>query len=120
MEELAQTIARTVATWVELGASLLIAIGAIQALCTALPAAFLPGWVAGARRHAWKGLGRWLVLALEFELAADIIRSAIAPTWTDIGQLAAIAVIRTFLNYFLERELSSDSGDSAPGTSRGT
>ena len=36
----------------------------------------------------------WLLLALEFELAADIIRSAIAPTWQDIGQLGAIAVIR--------------------------
>jgi len=33
------------------------------------------------------------------------VRSAIAPTWDDIGQLAAIAAIRTFLNYFLERDL---------------
>jgi uncharacterized membrane protein len=44
-------------------------------------------------------------LGLEFELAADIIRTAIAPTWTDIGQLAAIGLIRTFLNYFLEKDL---------------
>ena len=118
MEELSQTIGRTVATWVELGAALLIAVGAIQAFCTALPAVFLPrNWVVGARRHAWKGLGRWLVLALEFELAADIIRSAIAPTWTDIGQLAAIAVIRTGLNYALERDLAVEpQAESGRGT----
>lgn len=50
-------------------------------------------------------LGRWLTLALEFELGADILRTAIAPTWTDIGQLAAIATIRTLLNYFLQKEI---------------
>ena len=47
----------------------------------------------------------WLLLGLEFELAADIIGSAISPTWQDIGELGAIAVMRTFLNYFLERDL---------------
>jgi len=47
----------------------------------------------------------WLILALEFELAADIVRSAISPSWSDIGQLGAIAAIRTVLNYFLERDI---------------
>lgn len=51
-------------------------------------------------------LGRWLALGLEFALAADILRSAIAPTWHEIGQLAAIAVLRTALNYFLEGEIN--------------
>ena len=50
-------------------------------------------------------LGRSLALALEFELGADILKTAVAPTWNDIGLLAAIAVLRTALNYFLEREL---------------
>ena len=50
-------------------------------------------------------LGRWLALALEFELGADILRTAIAPTWNEIGQLAAIATIRTALNYFLQQEI---------------
>ena len=44
-------------------------------------------------------------LGLEFELAADVIGSVISPTWMDIGELGAIAVIRTFLNYFLEQDL---------------
>ncbi len=51
------------------------------------------------------GLGRSLGLALEFLLAADILATAIAPSWEAIGKLAAIATIRTLLNYFLEREL---------------
>jgi uncharacterized membrane protein len=55
----------------------------------------------------------WLLLGLEFELAADIIRTANAPTWTDIGQLAAIGVIRTFLNYFLEKDLEKYEPRSA-------
>jgi len=50
-------------------------------------------------------LGRWLAVALEFELAADILRTAVAPTWTEIGQLAAIVVLRTVLNYFLQQEI---------------
>src|SRR5262249_34444347 len=63
----------------------------------------------GALRHAWLEFARWLVLGLEFMLAADIVRTVIAPTWQEIGQLAAIAVIRTFLNFFLERDLEAAS-----------
>jgi uncharacterized membrane protein len=58
--------------------------------------------------------GSWLILALEFELAADVIRSAIAPTWEDIGKLGAIAAIRTFLNYFLERDIDSSTEGLIP------
>ena len=50
-------------------------------------------------------LARYLIVALEFQLAADILGTAIAPGWDEIGQLAAIAAIRTVLNYFLEREI---------------
>jgi uncharacterized membrane protein len=49
--------------------------------------------------------GRWLSLALEFQLAADIVNTTIAPSLDALGKLGAIAVIRTFLNYFLNREL---------------
>ncbi|NET42304.1 DUF1622 domain-containing protein [Okeania sp. SIO2B3] len=50
-------------------------------------------------------LGISLVLALEFLLAADIVGTAISPSWSDIGRLAAVAGIRTFLNFFLEKEV---------------
>lgn len=54
-------------------------------------------------------LGKSLALALEFLLAADVLRTAVAPNWDDIGKLAAIAAVRTILNYFLERELKHTS-----------
>jgi uncharacterized membrane protein len=53
-------------------------------------------------------LGRFLVIALEFQLAADIIGTAVAPSWEQISKLAAIALIRTFLSYFLDREIKTE------------
>ena len=50
-------------------------------------------------------LARYLALALEFQLAADILSTTIAPTWDKIGKLAVIAIIRTALNFFLMREM---------------
>ncbi len=58
-------------------------------------------------------LARYLVLALEFQLAADVLETAILPEWTKIGQLAAIAAIRTALNYFLTQELSEEKRELA-------
>lgn len=57
------------------------------------------------RRAVWLTYARWLVAALTFQLAADIIESSVAATWEAVGRLAAIALIRTFLNYFLERDV---------------
>jgi uncharacterized membrane protein len=54
------------------------------------------------------GLARVLSLALEFQLAADIVGTAISPDWDQIGKLAAVAAIRTFLNHFLQRELAGE------------
>ncbi|RKR86031.1 putative membrane protein [Micromonospora pisi] len=53
-------------------------------------------------------LGRFLTLGLEFQLAADVLRTAIAPSFQQIGQLAAIATIRTALNFFLRREIEQE------------
>lgn len=52
-------------------------------------------------------LGRWLAISLEFLLAADVLLTAVAPTWDEIGKLAAIATIRTALNYFLQQEIEA-------------
>ena len=57
------------------------------------------------QRDVWLRYARWLVAGLTFQLAADILETSIAPEWDDIGRVAAIAVIRTALNYFLERDL---------------
>jgi uncharacterized membrane protein len=53
----------------------------------------------------WLSYARWLVAALTFQLAADIIETSIAPTWDDVERLAVIAVVRTLLNYFLEKDV---------------
>jgi uncharacterized membrane protein len=53
-------------------------------------------------------LGRYLSIGLEFQLGADILSTAIAPSWDEIGKLAAIAVIRTGLNYFLMQEMKEE------------
>jgi uncharacterized membrane protein len=53
-------------------------------------------------------LARFLAIALEFQLGADILSTAVAPSWDAIGKLGAIAVIRTTLNYFLDREMREE------------
>lgn len=64
-------------------------------------------------------LGRFLALGLEFQLASDILSTTVAPTFEEIAQLAAIAAIRTVLNYFLRKEIEEEreeikqEGDSA-------
>lgn len=56
-------------------------------------------------RDVYLRYARWLITGLTFQLAADIIETSLTPSWNDIGRLAAIAVIRTFLSYFLERDM---------------
>ena len=53
-------------------------------------------------------LGRFLALGLEFQLASDVLRTAIAPSFEELGKLAAVAAIRTALNFFLAREIREE------------
>lgn len=116
MEEIFKEIAVRIALGVELVAALVIAYGAIEALISLfIPRKrFKSAKLLHKRRQVFLRFGVWLLLGLEFELAADIVRSAISPTWTDIGQLGAIAVIRTVLNYFLERDIREFDEDLTP------
>ena len=82
----------------------MIVIGAIQAITAAIRE-FLRQKMPIAPLAVFRGFAGWLALALEFLLAADTWKSAISPTWTEIGQLAAIAAIRTSLNYSLGHDL---------------
>lgn len=107
MESYFSSIASYVALALELASVVMVALGGIEAAWHAFRPLFGGRSVLGARRTAWLSLARWLLLGLEFMLAADIVRTAISPDWTAIGQLGAIAVIRTFLNYFLERDLEA-------------
>jgi uncharacterized membrane protein len=115
MEELLRNIAAYTALGVEAAAVIIIAFGALETLV--LVAGQVAGFIARAedwRMNLFVRFGRWLILGLQFALAADIVRSVISPTWNDIGQLAAIAVIRTFLNHFLEKDLEDADFLSKP------
>jgi uncharacterized membrane protein len=82
--------------WIVVGVVYLL-IGALRALAT------------GASNHdkrvIWLGFARVLVAGLSIQLAADVIESSISTSWEAIGRLGAIAVIRTFLDYFLGRDV---------------
>jgi uncharacterized membrane protein len=88
-----------------------VAFGTVEAFVRLVRVAITPSATHGERKTIWRKYGMWLLLALEFELAADIVGSIVSPTWQDVGQLGAIAVIRTFLNYFLGRDLEN-AGES--------
>jgi uncharacterized membrane protein len=90
---------------IELMAVVVIAYGSIEAFVVLVRTVFAHVSMED-RRTAWLRFLRFLVVALTFQLAADLVHIAIARGWEDLGRVAAIAVIRTFLAYFLERDLS--------------
>jgi uncharacterized membrane protein len=90
---------------VEAAAGLIIALSALQAVYQSLLYFLKRSSLDNVPESVRLTLGKWLALALEFELAADILRTAVAPTWNEIGQLASIIILRTALNFFLQREI---------------
>ncbi|KAF1721245.1 DUF1622 domain-containing protein [Pseudoxanthomonas wuyuanensis] len=109
MEDIFKNIATYVALALEAISILVVAVGGLEAAYRSLWPLLRGRVTHGMRRAAWLSLARWLLLGLEFMLAADVVRTAISPDWEAIGQLGAIAVIRTFLNFFLERDLEAAS-----------
>ncbi|MFE6717670.1 DUF1622 domain-containing protein [Streptomyces albidoflavus] len=98
---------------VEFGGAAVIFIGAVWAFVQFLLLGVRRGRPRNARPIAGfnrirLSLGRFLALGLEFQLAGDVLRTAIAPSFDQIGQLAAIAAIRTGLNFFLGREIEAE------------
>src|SRR5262245_6671258 len=105
MEELFRSFAFTIALLVEALAAAIIAIGSLEAVWGLIRPSQAERTSVSGKKRVWVRFGSWLLLSLEFELAADVVRTAIAPGWNQIGQLGSIALIRTFLNYFLERDI---------------
>src|SRR5262245_46676697 len=112
MEELIHQFARAVALALETAAVAVVAIGSIGAAWRIVVALPRIATSHGEGKRVWRRFGMWLLLALEFELAADIVTSVVAPTWVDLGRLGAIAVIRTFLNYFLEKDVAEAEAET--------
>ena len=112
MEEYLKNATLFLSSLAEAAAAVIVAIAVIEAVFGALYL-FLPArWRNSEKHHLAEKedvrlrLGRWLAVALEFLLAADILRTAVAPSWDEIGKLAAIAALRTLLNYFLQQEIN--------------
>ncbi|WP_043801804.1 DUF1622 domain-containing protein [Deinococcus gobiensis] len=121
LETYVQLGARFISHAAELAAALIIAAAVAEALWRALLVFARRDRADDERKENLRlGLGRWLAVSLEFLLAADILLTAIAPSWDDIGKLGAIALIRTALNYFLQKETEAQAGrlDKAQGTGR--
>jgi uncharacterized membrane protein len=107
VEELLTDVVNVLIPVVEAFGATVIVIGAGWAF-----ARFL--WV-GVRRRTAEAfvpvrltLGRFLALGLEFQLASDVLRTAVTPSFAELGQLAAVATIRTALNFFLSREIAEE------------
>lgn len=103
LEELVKVITLSLGSVVEGIAAIVIAHAIVRAFVLYTRSSVSPSSI--DKMEIRLSLGKSLALALEFLLAADILRTAVAPNWDDIGKLAAIAALRTLLNYFLEREL---------------
>ncbi|GAA0637131.1 DUF1622 domain-containing protein [Brevundimonas lenta] len=106
MEAVVDALATHVATVCEAVAVVILAVAALSAVVRVAR-----NWRAYSdlrlKKDIWLGFAASIVLALEFALAADIADTIVAPNWEEIGQLAAIAAIRTILNLFLERDLEA-------------
>jgi uncharacterized membrane protein len=97
-------LATQVALVIQLIAVVFIAAGTLEAVATVFKGLVMRADI-DRYRQIWIRYARVLIGGLTFMLAADVVDTAIAPDWDDIGKLAAIAAIRTALNYFLERDM---------------
>lgn len=115
MNELIETLKSTLDTWGELAE---IVLNGLSLLCIVAGVVFsFTRSVQYRRQNPGTHLfhtnfrmvfGGWLVVALEFQLAADIVATIISPTTAHLVEVGAIALIRTFLNYFLGKELKEE------------
>jgi len=117
MEEWLIILTKDAALIIDGMALAIIVFGAVEAFVRVIGIIVRPKATNFDKRNVWLVLARWLVAGLTFQLAADIVETAIAPSWDEIGRLAAIAVIRTFLNFFLDRDVEDIRARQRPAAS---
>jgi uncharacterized membrane protein len=111
-------IVEYIAIAIEVMAILVVAFASAQAFFRVIRIAV--GSASDRERHeTYVRYLRLLVGGLTFQLAADIIHTSIAPTWEDLGKVGAIAVIRTFLSYFVGRDMREATETPAAGLEHG-
>lgn len=113
-EDFLRTAVDLLVRLVEAAGAVVIFVGAVLAAVTFARAAIGRGQNEEFVRVRL-GLGRYLTLGLEFQLASDVLSTAIAPSFSEIGKLAAIAAIRTALNYFLGKEIAEERAEVRAG-----
>ncbi|MCV3243713.1 DUF1622 domain-containing protein [Mesorhizobium sp. ZC-5] len=104
MKEWLVIITENAIVLIDILALIIVLVGTIEAFFGGMRA-MLSSPTGHERRDIWLRYARWLVAGLTFQLAADIIETSITTEWEAVGRIAVIAVIRTFLNYFLDRDL---------------
>ncbi len=104
MEEIAKNITINISHTLEIISALVIAVALVKLVINYVQSFVKPanGLSAMEVRILF---GSGVAVSLELLLGADVLATAVAPSWDDIGKLAAIAVLRTGLNFFLEKEL---------------
>jgi len=95
-----------VVTIIQVMALLVVTFGTLQAFAHSVRAMLRPSPGGRDFQEGYIRFARWLIAGLTFQLAADIVQTAFAPSWDELGQLAAIAAIRAFINFFLEHDLA--------------
>lgn len=105
MEQALHLLAERLSQTLQFITMLLLAFGTSAALWNLARGLFAGRPASAVTLEVWQGLSRWLLLGLEFMLAADLIDTAVSPNWDDIGKLGAIAAIRTVLGFFLGRDI---------------
>lgn len=107
MEDIVQDATRQIALAINVIAVVLVLGGVVAAIFGLFREVVRGTATLVAKRALWMDLARWLIAGLTLQLAADIVETAIAPTWEALGQFAAIAAIRTLLSYSLDRDMSA-------------
>lgn len=109
MEETAKIITVTISHAVEILAAVIIGWAVVKTLIIY----FIPAKKRTTSEHVRIQFGSAVAIALELLLGADVLTTAVAPSWNDIGQLTAIAILRTALNYFLSKELKEIANETS-------
>jgi uncharacterized membrane protein len=121
MESLLRDFADCVALALQAIAIVIVVAGSARAVASIVGAALVRTATDAEKRAVWLEYARWLVAALTFQLAADIVGTSFSQTWDELGRLAVVAVIRTFLSHFLDSEVAHNArlqavGRSEPGS----
>ncbi len=106
MEDFIVAAAHHIALGLEALAILVIVYGSLEAFVSASRVIVQGSFEMQTGRPIWLRFSHWLVAGMTFQVASDVVHTTVAPTWSDIGRLAAITAIRTFISYFLTRDIA--------------